>query len=232
MLRANHLAGFGEGGGLGNDRFTRSLLHCDGADASTTFPDLAVGANARVWTANGNAQVDTAQSKFGGASLLLDGTGDYLSTPSAADFIYAGDYTVEAWIRPNSVGTNQGVISKANAGGYSPWLIFAATGTLQIYASSTGSSWDIINAMSFGTVSTGTWYHVALVRSGNNYFAFQNGALNNSTTGSATPLSDSSSVLIGRQLAGVEFNGWVDEVRFSNKARWTAAFTPSVAPYS
>lgn len=233
MLKASHLVGFGFGGGVGNDYYTKSLLHFDGADAATTFLDQGAGGASHAWTASGNAQLDTAQSKFGGASLLCDGTGDFISTPSHADFLFAsGDYTIDCWIRPNSVATNQGVINKINAGGYSPWEIYIATGTIRLYASSSGSSWDILNALNFGTVSTGTWYHVAMVRSGNNYLAFLDGALNNSATSSLTPLSDSSSILIGRHSAGVDFNGWIDEVRFSNTARWTAAFTPPVAPYS
>lgn len=39
-------------------------------------------------TASGNAKIDTAQSKFGGASLLLDGTGDYLVEPSMPDSLH------------------------------------------------------------------------------------------------------------------------------------------------
>jgi Bacterial regulatory proteins, tetR family len=53
------------------------LLHFDGADGSTTITDNNSGGAAHAWTANGNAQIDTAQSKLGGASCLFDGTGDY-----------------------------------------------------------------------------------------------------------------------------------------------------------
>src|SRR5690606_25450842 len=56
------------------------LLHMDGADGSTMFIDSS--ANGLTVTANGNAQIDTAQSKFGGAAALFDGNGDYLALPS------------------------------------------------------------------------------------------------------------------------------------------------------
>src|SRR3990167_5787652 len=76
---------------------TKLLLHMDGADASTTFTD-EVG---HVFTPAGNAQIDTAQSKFGGASGLFDGTGDYITTPNSADFDPGtGSFTAEMWIRP------------------------------------------------------------------------------------------------------------------------------------
>ena len=42
------------------------LLHCDGSDASTTFTDSS--SNGHTVTASNDAQIDTAQSKFGGAS--------------------------------------------------------------------------------------------------------------------------------------------------------------------
>ena len=56
--------------GAANGSFTKLLLHCNGTDGSTTFTD-EIG---KTVTANGNAQIDTAQSKFGGASGLFDGT--------------------------------------------------------------------------------------------------------------------------------------------------------------
>jgi len=45
------------------DAATMLLLHCDGTDAATTFTDSSP--SAKSVTANGNAQVDTAQQKFG-----------------------------------------------------------------------------------------------------------------------------------------------------------------------
>src|SRR5258708_4302625 len=60
----------------GNDSFTKVLLPYNGADASTTFTDTNSGGSAHTWRAAGNGQIDTADSKFGGASGLFDGTGD------------------------------------------------------------------------------------------------------------------------------------------------------------
>ncbi len=57
----------------------------NGADGSTTFTDSATGGS-HTWTAYGNAQIDTAQNKFGGASGLFDGSGDYIDTPDSPDW--------------------------------------------------------------------------------------------------------------------------------------------------
>lgn len=81
---------------------TMLLLRMDGANNSTAFTDLS--STPKAVTANGDAKVSTAQSQFGGASLLLDGNGDYLSFPASADFAPGtGDFTVECWIRFTSV---------------------------------------------------------------------------------------------------------------------------------
>ena len=51
------------------------LLHMNGSNGSTAFTNSMAGAS---FGAYGNAQISTARSQFGGASCLLDGTGDYL----------------------------------------------------------------------------------------------------------------------------------------------------------
>ena len=69
------------------------LLHMDGAYGSTTFNDSSPAAKAVA--ASGNAKVSAAKSKWGGASLALGGSGDYLSAPAHADFVFGvGDFTV------------------------------------------------------------------------------------------------------------------------------------------
>jgi len=90
----------GISGGIGgNASFTKLLLHCDAADASTTFTDSsAAGHN---FTAAGNAQIDTAQFKFGTSSALFDGTGDYINDATgSSDFAFGtGDFAVDFWVR-------------------------------------------------------------------------------------------------------------------------------------
>ena len=62
-----------------DDSYTKALLHMDGADGSTTFIDES----GKTWTRAGNAQIDTSQYKFGGASGLFDGSGDWVDTPGS-----------------------------------------------------------------------------------------------------------------------------------------------------
>lgn len=96
----------------GNDTFTKALLHFDGAKFTTAIVDSNAGGSPHVWTAVGNAQIDTLQSVFGGASLLLDGTGDYVTTPAHADFnLGSGDFTIEGRFRCISTTARRAALS-------------------------------------------------------------------------------------------------------------------------
>ena len=82
------------------------LLHMDGANNSTTFTDNSI--NNFTPTVFGNAKISTAQSVFGGSSLLLDGSVDYLSYASNANFDYGtDDFTIEGWFRSTNVSLLQ-----------------------------------------------------------------------------------------------------------------------------
>ena len=108
----------------------------DGTDGSTTFTD-AIGTH--TVTAVGNAQIDTAQYKFGGASGLFDGTGDYLTIPDHADFNFgAGDFTIDFWVRFNAINTAQAFISQTEDAN-NQWVFrIDATNTVEIYFADNG----------------------------------------------------------------------------------------------
>ena len=51
----------------------------------------------------GNAQISTGSFKFGGSSLLLDGTGDYVNIAASSEFAWGtGAFTLEFWVNPDS----------------------------------------------------------------------------------------------------------------------------------
>lgn len=217
----------------GNDSYTVLLLHANGIDAATSFED--VSASAHTVTANGNAQVDTAQSKFGDASALFDGSGDYLDIGTNSDFTYGtGDFTVDLWFRMNTVD-NEPVFEQGqyNADGLLVRINEGASDQLAVY-------FDSVTPFTFSkTWATDTWYHLAVVRSGDNLLAFVDGTQLGSTqdVNGRTIDDDSVGVRVGGVLSGStsggDFDGWVDEVRISKGvARWTEDFTPPQQPYS
>jgi hypothetical protein len=218
-----------------DDAYTKVLLHMDGADASTTLTDES----GKAWTPGGNAQVDTAQSVFGGAALLCDGTGDYIDTPDSDDFAMgSGDFTVDFRVRWNSVTSAQYIFGQEDSGGDN------AKRALGAYMSGGGANLAVgfysgtssypCNA---GAVSINTWYHVALVRYGNALTIYMNGTkIGNSVNVTGVTMNNSAyKFAVGRlgEYPNASFNGWIDEFRISKGiARWTADFTPPVAPYA
>lgn len=202
-----------------------ALLHFDGADASTTFTDV-IG---KTWTAGGNAQIDTAQSKFGGASGLFDGSGDSVSTPDSADFAFgAGDFTIEAWVRvPNVTGTKV-VACQWGAAGQRSWIMQVVNSSLQFVASAAGTSPSVTIGTPGASLSSNTWHHLAVTRNGSTWKAFVDGVAATQTA-SFTMHNSTDGCYIGTQTNGSTspFNGHIDDLRITKGvARYTSDFTP------
>lgn len=215
----------------GNDANTLLLLHADGTDASTSFPDASTFA--RTVTAIGQAQVDTAQSKFGGASALFDGSGDYLSVPDSADWVFgSGDFTVDCQARFNSLASPRGIFGQSTDGNNLIRLYAQADGGLafQLWV---GGSAVVVMTSAAGTVTTGTWYHIALVRNGNSWNIYKDGVSVANVTDADSVANFTGAFCVGYDMtaSNMYFNGWIDEFRVSNIARWTTTFPPPSQAY-
>lgn len=191
---------------------------------------------AKTVTAHGNALITTAQSKFGGASGLFHGSGDYLSTPDSADWYFGtGDFTIDFWVRFNSVNTYQGFFSVYDRGSSQMFLELQNNGGMRFYARDSGgvkldNTWTPSPAL-----ATGTWYHMALVRSGSSFYFFIGGSQVGSVYADSDAVPDyTTSFLIGVSEGGFAYlNGWLDEFRVSKGvARWTSNFTPPTSAYT
>ncbi len=205
-----------------------ALLHFDGTDGSTTFTDET----GKVWTANGNAQIDTAQSKFGGSSGLFDGSGDYVTTPSSVDWDFGtGDFTIELFARffaHTSVMTLVGNYENSTKG----WS-FQRRSDSNTFRFSHGDG-ALIGAP--WTPTDGVWYHMAACRQGTNLRLFVDGTQIGTTVTNSTDISGSAEALVLgalRYSAPIQyFNGWLEEVRITKGiARYTANFTPPTTPF-
>lgn len=212
-----------------------ALLHMDGADASTTFTDV----KGHAFTPAGNAQIDTAQSKFGGASGLFDGTGDRITTPASADWDFGtGDFTIEFFVRFNVLppaGENNSYSIVGNYGSSTAgWLVQFRTdapGARLTFGSSGDTPLDGFT----WSPSAATWYHTAVTRASGTVRAFADGVQIGSDVTNTEDISGSTGVLmIGALNFGPiqHLNGWLDELRITKGvARYTANFTPPTFPF-
>ena len=201
------------------------LLHCDGTNGSTTFTDNSP--SPKTVTAYNGAAISTAQSKFGGASGLFDGTNDYLSIPNNAEFNFAsGTFTVEFWVYFSSVSGQRALVStyQNSANG---WTVQLYLGVVSVNLS--GDGFDIAGTT---TISANTWYHIAVSGTPGSYKLFLNGVQEGSTYTGGTALSSTSALTIGQIVSSVYFNGYIDELRITNGiARYTGNFTPSTTQF-
>lgn len=132
-----------------------------------------VSTYARTMTANGGAAVSSAQSKFGGSSLLLDGTGDYLSTPDAADLdLGTGDYQFQVWARRSGSAIDKTILS-CYVNATSGYAMAVTTGQIP-YWNETG---DGIDGTFVDALADLTWEHVAVSRKDAVLYTFVNGVL-------------------------------------------------------
>ena len=215
------------------------LLPFDGSDTATSTSDESD--NSHTITFAGTAQLDTAQKKFGTASLLLDGDSDYIQVADHDSFDFdAGNFTAECWIRFAALGNNTIFSHWANgtASSMSYYLTyFNGSGILRLgyYLSGnadTSYSWS---------PSTGTWYHIALERSGTTLKVYIDGTSVISVSASTTALRNSedpfrigvfNDASTGSPSLDWYFNGHIDDLRITKGlARYGTNFTPPTSAH-
>lgn len=218
-----------------DDSLSKLLIHFDGADAATTY----TAETGQTVTFAGNAQLDTAQKKFGSSSLLLDGSGDYVTVPDSDDWYFgSGDFTIDCWVMFASPLQDEVIISQCSEWGPSNyWMIkyYSGLSQLQMSFNFGGVGKGVYNLTSF-VPTTGIWYHFACERIGTVGKIFINGVSQTLTEEAAFGTNDVGNVgavlQIGAIYGNQTFNGWIDEVRISKGiARWTANFTPQTWNY-
>ena len=227
------------------------LLKGDGTNGSTTILDSSkVAGSPKTVTAFGNAQISTAQSKFGGASIAFDGTGDYATVPVSTDFEFGtGDFTVEGWINVSSFASSNSEVNFASLGrgangGGGPfglvtcgWLVRIRSTQFSFYRFDGSTETELLRNFTF---STGVWYHIAVSRIGSSLRLFVDGSqqgaeFTNSILYDRIGSGGSQDLHIGRVLFGGDtffLNGYIDYLRITKGiARYTANFTPPTAAF-
>jgi hypothetical protein len=211
----------------------------DDADAFYTSEDDAL----RTATFVSTAQLDTAQFKFGTASLLLDGISDYVTFPDSADWEFgSGDFTLECDVRfngdPSGGGTQTFLTHWQSDGDDRSWLFgyIGADDELRVTTSSDGTNGgNILTAGAWNPVGE-QWYHIAASRSGDDMRLFVDGVQVGAGTDGNNIHPNAEPLMIGALDAFgpiVNFvDGWIDNVRITKGvARYTVDFTPPTEAY-
>ena len=186
----------------------------------------------------GNAQLDTSIKKFGSASGEFDGTGDYLFLPPQPTLSFPSDFTIEFFFNSDVFQSDfnnlRALVSSGNfytAGNDGNWILRLSTNARIAWASYDGTGSQVYQEFVMPTMSTGTWYHLAVVRNSGNIQIYLNG-----TASTSSAVADSKNLIDGATngiyigyanlAANNDYDGYIDEFRITQKARYTSNFSP------
>jgi hypothetical protein len=219
--------------------FIKMLLHCEGAEGSTSI--IESSSAALPVTASGNAKITLARSKLGTGSISLDGNTSSkvtVNNSSGALALGTSDFTLEGYFYFTTISAGyQPLICASNSGdGQGPVLIMETNNRPTFIVSTTGSGWAAWVQADYPP--TLGWNHIAVVRYGPRLMLFLNGV--RQATGSymvnTGSIFSSATWHIGHYPyfpgGARTLNGNVDEVCLTvGKAKYLDSFVPPTIPF-
>ena len=188
-----------------------SLLTCQ----SNRFIDNST--NAFAITVNGNTAVQ-AFAPFNptaaystttvGGSAYLDGSGDYLTISNPASLLTfgTGDFTIECFVYPTAASSSSyvcwiyGTTNVINA-----IIINSNTGAVTFRLRGTNLSETDVTSSS-GLLRVGEWTHLALVRTGTNFYGYVNGTRFSTTIASNAAFNEAQAQFFTQPQIGAKSN--------------------------
>ena len=176
-------------------------LPLNGSNGGTTFTDLHAtikgSGSAKSVEVTGNTQTSTTQSKYYGSSGYFDGTGDYLTLLDSSDFAFgSGDFTIEAWIYITDLSGSRTISGQANSGGggasYGHFLEVLSDGRVNGGGFNPGDNYINVTTTTSDALVVNRWYHIAMVRNGNDLNLHINGVIKATSSVSGNRLQYSS----------------------------------------
>jgi len=200
-------------------------------ETSTNFIDRSP--SARAITVTGNVHHSLDQAKFNNSSIEFDGSGDNLQVADSSDFDFGtGDFTFEFWVYKQTSGKMSAFETRtySGSGGVGFNLEFASDGKFEWYDGSISGTLP----KDPNPISLNTWTHYACVRNGTTFTMYRDGSsVGTPLTGDSSSQSSSRGPIIGEVANGDnDFDGYMDEIRLSNVARYTSNFTAPTSPFT
>ena len=196
------------------------------APFTSSLADLSNSAH--TLTAVGDAAIDSG-------SLLLDGTGDRVTSPDNVDWYLPGDFTIECDVNLNgAMATNTARIvcgqREGSSGGARGWIVY----TLDLAGTTYMTCGDDSFVNQPATFTPGTFQRLAWVRSSNTLYFFVDGTMQGSGSAFSDTITDRNlPMIIG---ANGDFtspmNGRLKHLRVTKGvARYTSSYTADFDPY-
>ncbi len=207
-------------------------------DKSSNNFAITVSGNTKVSNFNPfSSNISNLRNGF--ISNYFDGSGDRLEIISGNQSAFSFgsvNFTIEAWIYPETTSSERGIVNNWQGGG--AWIFnLTASNTLNFTYTNTPSGISTINYTGTTTVSPNVWTHVAIVRNGATLQFYINGAADATSHNIGTSViyfynSEIKTLRIGVSGdLGNHFTGYITNLRIvSGTAVYTAAFSPSLGP--
>lgn len=232
------------------DSNTKLLLHMDAIPGTTTFTDsettpktiTTVGDAKQLYISDYRERIfkddsGTDTGVFGQAGYF-NGSSAYITIPDHVDFNLTGDFTIDACVKLTTTASAYIICSNGGNGistSQPGYILRVYSGNLDFWSLNASVAWERQMSKAWVPV-VNQWYHIAVVRSGNSWYMFVDGTQIGTTDTDATVLTNApvgDNFRVGTQRdGGYWWNGWVDELRLSNTARWTSNFTAPASPYT
>lgn len=213
------------------------LILGNGDNNSTEIVDSSL-ANCSI-TIYGNARISTAQSVYGGSSIIFDGNNDYLIATSAALALGTGDFTLETWEYRYGLSAvaGAGIMFDFRTAEPQENILFFYDSNYSISYYNNGAN-RIVSATTFGV---NLFRHVALCRTNGITRIFVDGIQQGGALGTPLNFADtynltSTILTIGGRFAPVgtdyrSINGHLYGIRLTKAGRYTVGFTPPTPPF-
>ena len=168
-------------------------------------------------------------------SLSLLGNSAALSVAHSNNLNPTGGLTLEAWIKASDTNGSQVIIDRlttdleAGSGGYQ---LRIENGLIAFMVCPTNLRAACVTTYGASAIQSNRWQHVAAIFESGKTRVYLDGRIDGQRFKSVRePGSAAGALTLGSSPRGVNrFRGLLDEIRISNSAVYSAAFTPSVQP--
>jgi len=170
-------------------------------------------------------------------SVLFNGSSSYISAPyNANQLLGTNNFTIEAWIYPRAVGSQQWILSSwYGVGGQIIFYITSANRLNFHYVTTGNAQFDLLGTTT--SIVANVWQHIAVVRNGATISLYVNGIADATTSTPPNPLvyygNTPKDMIVGRDngAASNYFNGYMYNLRLVNgTAVYTSSFIPPIVP--
>jgi Concanavalin A-like lectin/glucanases superfamily len=199
---------------------------------SVSLLDLSIAPN--TLTSFGNVALSSVvvNSTYGSTqSILFDGTGDYITTPTSPNLLLpTSNFTWEAWVYFTNLSwgfAGKTILSNNNGSGAQSGYFISYRGNIR-FGNFDGS---FVLETSGASILINTWHHIAVTRNTSTVKIWVDGVERGTSTSFPTTMSQYTIFSIGNQPNNgggfaQNFSGYMDGIRITKAVRYTSTFNP------